>query len=126
MVNNVYEWSNTDTDTDGGAFTDFLDKLNDQTFGTAATPNAVTGCFAGHCDWRLPNIVELQTILDCGFGPPCIDPIFGPTASSVYWSASTSVNPIFVWLAFFNDGGANIFFKTNALYVRAVRAGSCN
>ena len=129
IVRNVYEWSNTGEDPDGGAFTDFLAKLNDPVRGAAATPSDVTGCFAGHCDWRLPTIVELVTILDCSFGSPCIDPIFGTThMSTFYWSASTStVNPIFGWMAEFISGVINgSDFKTGDRAVRAVRAGSCN
>jgi hypothetical protein len=125
-VNNLYQWSNTGTDPDGGAFTDFLAKLNDPVFGEAATASDVTGCFAGHCDWRLPSIVELQTIMDCGFGPPCIDPVFGPTVSSDYWSASTSDVPNKAWPGWFLNGAVGILNKSFAFYVRAVRTGSCN
>lgn len=99
VVDNAYEWSNTGVDPDGGAFTDFLARLNGQ-----FDPVAATGCFADSCDWKLPKISELQTIL---IGPhaapgqattcsatPCIDPDFaavgGPTGSSGYWSADTS------------------------------------
>src|SRR5262245_36644002 len=71
--------------------------------------------FPGHNDWRLPSELgcngpgvwgppgytcgssdphELETILlepyGCGTSP-CIDPIFGPTASNRYWSSSLSV-----------------------------------
>jgi hypothetical protein len=107
--------------------TDFLAKLNDPVFGEATTPDDVTGCFAGHCDWRLPNVVELKTILDCGFGPPCIDPIFGPTASSLYWSASTSAGIAqAAWFADFNGGGVSFANKMADSHVRAVRAGSCH
>ena len=67
-VNNRYQWSNTGTAPDGDAFTDFLAKLNDQTFGAANSGDiyadpSVTGCFAGHCDWRLSKFDELGTIL---------------------------------------------------------------
>src|SRR5262249_49071063 len=58
------------------------------------------GCFAGHCDWRLPSISELQTIKDpsapgCEVDGACIDPVFGPTRAFYYWSAtSTPANPL--------------------------------
>jgi hypothetical protein len=137
-VANAYKWSIAFPDPNGGAFTDFLAKLNDSSqpatwsspgfLNSPSVGTQTTGCFADHCDWRLPNIVELQTILDCSFGAPCIDPLFGPTASSFYWSASNlAINPNNVWFAIFDSGiaspnatGGNVFFS------RAVRAGSCN
>jgi hypothetical protein len=126
IVKNRYEWSNTGTEPDGGAFTDFLAKLNNPVFGAAASPSNVTGCFAGHCDWRLPNIVELETILDCA-NSPCIDPIFGDTVSAPHWSASTLAgDPGRAWDAYFDSGYVSFWSKTYASYVRAVRAGSCN
>ena len=132
-VNNRYEWSSTGgtgTEPDGNAYTDFLEKLQDPFFGSAAAATEVTGCFAGRCDWRLPNIVEISTILDCSFGNRCIDPLFGPTASSRYWSASSSAtSPNVAWFADFNDGFVGNDFdgiKTFDVFVRAVRAGSCN
>ncbi len=130
-VNNVYQWSNTGVEPDGNAVTDFLDKLNDPFFGAGSSTD-VTGCFAGHCDWRLANFVELKTIFDCSFGTPCIDPIFGPIASSgrggVYWSASTVAgSPDNAWGADFAGGGQGPINKTlEPFFVRAVRAGSCN
>jgi hypothetical protein len=105
-VDNRYSWSSSGTAFDGTAKTIFLEGLNN-------------AAFAGHTDWRLPYISELQSIL---IGPgvttvaaaspadpasglneteqatscsaaPCIDPDFanvgGPTASSGYWSASS-------------------------------------
>jgi len=53
-VNNRYQWSNTSTDPDGGAFTDFLAGL-----GAKSIPLPKV-CFADRCDWRLPEISELQ------------------------------------------------------------------
>lgn len=142
-VNNRYAWSTTLPAPDGNAFTDFLAKLNDPFFGTAATPADVTGCFAGHCDWRLPTISELTTILvgsggaagqspDC-LSTPCIDPSFaalgGATASSFYWSATSEATIINnAWYASFNFGNVNKGLKTHATggWVRAARTGSCD
>jgi hypothetical protein len=95
-ADNQYSWSASGTAADGTAYTDFLSRLNSggSIDGVVSTP--ITGCFAGHCDWRLPTIVELQTITDftqgeCGGGSgACIDAVFGPTQTYAYWS-NTSV-----------------------------------
>jgi hypothetical protein len=136
-VNNVYEWSDTGIDPDGGAFTDFLARLNGK-----LDPYAATGCLAGHCDWELPEISELQTILiGLNAAPgqaticssaPCIDPGFaaigGPTASWLHWSAfSLAGTPNYAWYAFFGSGGGvGITAKISDISVRAVRTGSCH
>jgi hypothetical protein len=136
IVNNLYIWSNTGTDPDGGAFTDFLARLNGE-----YDPHAATGCFADRCDWRLPKISELQTILigaeaapgqatTCS-AAPCIDPGFaavgGPTMSSYHWSVSTDAgDPTLAYYVAFEVGLVSKFFKTQGHWVRAVRAGSCN
>ncbi len=130
-VSNTYEWSTGDNLADGGAFTSFLAMLNN---GSApyngGSPSPITGCFANHCDWRLPSIVELQGIVDfsapgCGSGSPCIDPTFGPTQSFYYWSATTIAgHPTDAWYVSFDGGFAFNEGKTAAgLYVRAVRSG---
>jgi hypothetical protein len=54
-VNNRYAWSLTGTLPDGAAFTDFLARLNGLV-GTAP-------CLANHCDWDLPSVSQLQTII---------------------------------------------------------------
>src|SRR5689334_20657511 len=87
-------------------------------------PNGVTGGFAGHCDWRLPTVVELQTIFDCRAGNPCIDAPFGPTASGAYWSSTdhSSSGPSLTWVVDFSDGSVGVYpADTGTAYVRAVR-----
>jgi len=135
VVNNTYPWTSTGTVPDGGVFTDFLPRLNGE-----FDPHAATGCFADHCDWELPTISELQTIL---IGPeaapgqsttcsvaPCIAPDFaaigGPTQAWFYWSQDAPPGAAFAYGAIFIEGTVSLSGATNDLYVRAVRAGSCN
>lgn len=128
---NLYNWNTvlSGVPPNGTAFTDFLGTLNG---GTSDDGTTTSGCFAGHCDWRLPTIEELQTILDTsegtcgGGGGPCIDPVFGPTAAglALYWS-STSLSSFLgdAWVVDFGSGSWGNEFKVfnHRNYVRAVR-----
>jgi len=123
-VSNTYQWSSGDNFADGGAFTSFLAMLNN---GSApyngGSPSPITGCFANHCDWRLPSIVELQGIVNTSDSPN-IDPTFGPTESFYYWSATTiALHPTDAWYVSFDGGFVFNANKTGFLYVRAVRSG---
>jgi len=134
-VNDTYIWSSSGTAPDGTAFTSFLATLNGGATGvgncTSGDGSTQTGGFNNHCDWRLPTIAELQTILDtsqgqCGAGSgACIDPTFGPTGASRYWSSTTSAsNPSNAWFVSFFGGFASSDIKTDNFFVRAVRGGS--
>jgi len=78
----------------------------------------------GRTDWRLPNIRELQSIVDYGSHPsPMIDTTYFPgTKSSDYWSSSTNVNGTFyVWRVDFRRGCVDYDARTLFKYVRCVR-----
>lgn len=94
-------------------------------------------CFAGHCDWRLPNVKELQSIVNYGPFIPAVSPEFNNcvagatvqtgscTAASSHWSSTTFAgNPGNAWLVVFNTGNVLSVGKGNGLRVRAVRGGS--
>ena len=95
--------------------------------------------FGGHDDWRLPNVKELQSIVNyqkfnpsvsaefndnCTSGAPTV--LTGScTAAIQYWASTTSARaPAFAWAVIFSDGLAGEFSKAFVFRVRAVRGGS--
>jgi Protein of unknown function (DUF1566) len=110
-------------------------------FGKIATLST-TPCFAAHCDWRLPNINEIQTLVEHGRVSPAIDPAFSNGTSSFtnsfgfinftpsvsYWSSITCQDCAFfalsAWMVDFNAGFVGAGDKRGGGYVRAVRGGS--
>jgi len=129
---NLYTWTAGffRTEPDGTAFTSFLSALNGGATGVGNCTESGGG-FAGHCDWRLPTIGELQGIIDlsapgCGSGAPCTT-IPGFPSTNGYWSSTTSAaDPQFAWMALFYDGRLEAPGKNDWSpgYVRAVRGGS--
>jgi uncharacterized protein DUF1566 len=87
-----------------------------------------TANFAGHSDWRLPNVRELQSIVNYG---PALSPEFNDclhgscTAYDYYWSSTTYAGiPSWAWWVHFGDGVTGADKKSYTNLVRAVRGGS--
>lgn len=113
---------------DGTMVTGFLDILNDVGGGGA-------NCFAGHCDWRIPNRRELESLVYLGTNPAgllnfyctpgCSIPACSCTQSDIYWSSSTyspdQANS--AWYVDFSDGKVDKGSKGNNAFLRAVRGG---
>jgi hypothetical protein len=115
-VDNTYTWCQATGNNEGPRClknaTSWIDQVNAK-------------AFAGFSNWRVPTKDELLTIVDtsvamCGFVTPCIDPIFGPTQASNYWS-STEVSPNVAWSVIFSSGNLKFGTKNDVVHVRAVR-----
>jgi hypothetical protein len=78
---------------------------------------------ADYDDWRLPNVKELQSIVDYGRSDPAIDPVFDSLPESWWWSSTTAaLAPSSAWIVGFHEGFVGNTPKGNVRYVRAVRA----
>ena len=101
--------------------------------GTTATYNwqdalnqAESTDFASHADWRLPNIKELQSILELSCYDPAINvSIFPETANSnpQYWSSTlySKENNHGAWALSHTSGSISTEVKSNSKLVRLVR-----
>lgn len=111
-----------------------LDTTTNLMFQDDATPSimnwtsAVSYCeninLGTYSDWRLPNISELNSMLDFSTYNPAVDKVFKNIVLNHYWSSTTRKADItyaldvnFISAAHHNE------LKTDSIYVRCVRAG---
>jgi len=94
-----------------------------------------SSAFAGHSDWRLPNVNELLSLVAYGQTAPAVDEFFNSscttscmvtvcscTKSAGYWSSTPAQSPAgSSWLVNFELGGAATALRSAAKAVRGVR-----
>jgi Protein of unknown function (DUF1566) len=98
-------------------------RCNTQAFISAV--NTANLCSA--TGWRLPNKIELQTLLDlgkAGIAVPVVDiDNFPNTQAGGYWTSSTNAQRLnLAWVVYFNDGLNGIALKSSGAFVRLVRS----
>ncbi len=126
-ADNIYTWTDSNAPTSnptGTAFTVFLAQLN------------TGGGFAGHTDWRLPTLDELEGIVDyanptspvvnaafdTGCTGSCTVTTCSCTAPNRTWSdSSEAINTLDAWYVGFGAGDVGPDTKDTDYSVRAVR-----
>jgi len=84
-----------------------------------------SAAYGGYSDWRLPNVKELQSIVDYSRVSPAIDTTYFPNAQSdLYWSSTTLADDAGgAWGVYFDNGYIYYDGKAYAYSVRPVRGG---
>lgn len=84
--------------------------------------------FAGRKDWRLPNVNELESLVDCAEHHPALQA--GHPFTQVgegYWSSTTSFfETDWAWVLYLHKGALGVGFKTNPDFLVWPVAGSAN
>lgn len=83
------------------------------------------GGFAGHSDWRLPNLKELKSIVEFKCSEPSINAVIfkNSMADGGYWSSSpSSFYTSDTWAVLFERGYDVKYSRSESHYVRLVRS----
>ncbi len=119
--NTLLIWQQDTADTNDDGMIDSNDQLAWSTAG-----NYCDGLdnFGGSSDWRLPDSVELESIVDYNRYKPAINPVF-TCESYAYWSATPeALQPLVkAWAVYFDYGPVLWYDQTATYYVRCVRDG---
>lgn len=93
--------------------------------------------FAGHTDWRIPNVAELLTLVKYGTSAPAIEPEFQSgcspgctsttcscTTNTYYWTSDNAEFAAgYAWVVEFGYGQSTYASKGGNFWLRAVRGG---
>lgn len=98
--------------------------------GTYLWENAISYCegstLGGFADWRLPNVKELNSIVDTTKAiAPAISTTYFPNTRSLHYWSSTSYAPnvTMAWSVQFSYGFVGNLSKSSSHFVRCVRGG---
>jgi hypothetical protein len=87
-----------------------------------ALQHAAADATAGHADWRLPNVKELESIVELGCLAPAIEPgPFPDTPSEVFWTSTPGRDGAQAMAVSFFDGQIAPADKNSPARLRLVR-----
>ncbi|MEI7851747.1 MAG: DUF1566 domain-containing protein [Kiritimatiellales bacterium] len=95
--------------------------------GTMVWNSAIDFCnnlvYAGHSDWRLPSIKELESLVDYGRPEWPAGHPFAGVQDGDYWSGTSGAGTTGSWYVFMSNGSVDSSDNSSSYYVWPVRGG---